>query len=57
MLSSYYVSVIPLSKSFSKYLGSCESAILLEQDLFRCLIARVIVFLPVKSPAAVLVLM
>jgi hypothetical protein len=43
-------SAMPLSKGLSGRLGFCVSAIPLEQALFRCLVARVIVFLHGQSP-------
>jgi hypothetical protein len=43
------VSATPLSKGLSRRLG-CVSATPLGQTPFRCLIARVIVFLPSQSP-------
>jgi hypothetical protein len=43
------VSVIPLSKGISRHPYSRVSAILLEKTHFKCLVARVIVFLPGQS--------
>jgi hypothetical protein len=43
------VSAMQLSQGFLRSLGFCVSAVPLEQALFRCLIARVIIFLPGQS--------
>jgi hypothetical protein len=43
------VSAKPRSKGLSRRLCFCVSAIPLEQALFRCLIARAVVFLPGQS--------
>jgi hypothetical protein len=44
------VSAMPLVKGLSRRLCFCVSAIPLGQAFFRCLVARVIVFLPDQSP-------
>jgi hypothetical protein len=44
------VSAMPLSQCLSRRLSFCASAIPLGQAFFRCLVARVLVFLPDQSP-------